>query len=362
MSATAAAKGRICFVVPSLNLGGQENAAAVMSNFFAARGFEVAILTIFNLPRFHQVDERIRVIDPPYDKSRGGKLGYYLKIMFFLRKKLKSLSPLRIISYGDWSNILVIAACIRLPVNVFISDRASPDTQFQWYVRKLRNLLYPRAFGIIAQTEKAAGQKRKMLGDGMNIRVLPNPVKPVELFPEVRRQNIVLGVGRHWHVKGLDRLLEAFALVDRRDYRLMIAGSTGPVTRDLEEIVQEYRLQDSVRFLGRVEDMDRLYAHSKIFVLPSRNEGFPNALIESMAAGLACISFNCSAGPDEIISHGEDGILVEEGNIEELAGQIQHLMDHEAERIRLGENALKIRERLSLETVGNQFIAYVMNS
>lgn len=97
----------------------------------------------------------------------------------------------------------------------------------------------------------------------------------------------------------------------------------------------------------------------RVFVLPSRNEGFPNALIEAMATGLACISFDCSAGPSEIITDGEDGILVEEGNVSELARQMQRLIDNEKEIARLGNNALAIRDRLSLEKIGKKFMKFI---
>lgn len=353
---------KLCLVVPCLSMGGQENAASVMANFFANENVDVTVITLFNRPHFYKLDDRIKIIDPPGDRKNGNKWWYYLNTVLFLRKNIKAISAKRIFSYGDWTNILAIIACTGLNVRVIISDRASPDLKFQWFVGFLRKILYPKAYGILAQTERAAQQKYKMLGNGINIRVIPNPVKTVQLYPEINRKNCILGVGRHWPVKGLDRLIEAFTMLKKNHgYSLLIVGSRGPASAELLSIAERYKLNPNEVFLEKTTEIDKIYAACKIFVLPSRSEGFPNALIESMAAGLACISFDCSAGPGDIITNGEDGILVENGNVPELANQIQYLIENDKEVERLGNNALKIRDRLSLEKVGRQYLDFIMS-
>jgi GalNAc-alpha-(1->4)-GalNAc-alpha-(1->3)-diNAcBac-PP-undecaprenol alpha-1,4-N-acetyl-D-galactosaminyltransferase len=352
----------ICFIVPSLQLGGLENAASIIVNYLAAQGIKVTILTLFKFPHFYSLDENITIIDPPFRKTKSFKIIYYLKIILFLRKHIKIIKPNRILSYGDWSNILILIACIGLSQQPVISDRASPGLKFQWYVSLLRKVFYAKAGGIIAQTERAAMQKRRMLGNKVNIKIIPNPVKQVRLFPEIQRENLILGVGRHWHVKGLDRLIEAFALLGNTDYQLIIAGSTGPATPLLVSQIKKYNLQGKISFLEKVKELDKLAARCRIFVLPSRSEGFPNALIESMAAGLACISFDVNAGPADIINNGHDGLLVENNNISELAKKIRYLTENEPEIIRLGQNALQIRERLSLEIIGKEYMDFIFYS
>lgn len=354
--------GKLCVVSPCLLMGGMENAASIMANFFANEGLDVTIITLFKRPHFYKIDDRIKIIDPPSDRSKGNKLWYYIKTVFFLRKNFRELSPDRVLSYGDWTNFLVLMACVGINTKVIISDRASPDMKFQWHVKFLRRILYPRAHGILAQTERAAQQKYRMLGKSINIRVIPNPVKLVQLYPEIERRKIVLGVGRHFYVKGLDRLIEAFALLNgNHNYKLLIAGSRGPETPELLKITEKYNLNPKEIFLEKIKDIDRLYADCKIFVLSSRSEGFPNALIESMAAGLACISFDCCAGPGEIITNGENGILVENDNVCELTKQMQYLIDNEKEIERLGNNALAIRERLCLDKIGKQYLEFIMS-
>ncbi len=349
----------VVFVAPSLQLGGLENAASTMANYLSTRVKKLHFITLYNFPHFFKLNESITVIDPPLDKKKENKLVYYLKIVLFLRKQLRLLKPDVVVAYGDWSNILVLMAGIGLKTRIFISDRASPGLTFQWHVAFLRKILYKRAYGVIAQTDRAAQQKREMLGKNINVKVISNPVKEVRLFPEIVRKNCILSVGRHWYVKGFDRLIEAFSLLADKDFTLIIAGSNGPETQNIKALITKFNLTKKVELINNVKEVDRLAAECKIFVLPSRSEGMPNALLESMAAGLACISFDINAGPREIITKGVDGILVEDGNVEELAKQMEFLISNPDEIARLGNNALKIRDRLSIDKIGQQFLDFI---
>jgi glycosyltransferase involved in cell wall biosynthesis len=201
-----------------------------------------------------------------------------------------------------------------------------------------------------------------MLGAGASIKVIPNPVPLGGTCAHLEREAIVLAVGRHYDVKGLDRAIRAFSAVDAPEWQLHIAGSEGPATQDLVKLVGELNLRDRVVFLGPVKDMRRVYCRSSIFVLPSRSEGFPNALIEAMAHGLACVSFDINAGPSEIIQNGHNGVLVEDDDIPALAAAIQTLINNETDRRHLGRRALEIRERLALPRIGDEFIDFITSS
>lgn len=336
-----------------MKLGGLENAVSVLANYFARKGYTVSVITIYRFTHFYTLHESIKVIEPSYSKSTIPKYWYYLKTIFFLRKSIKNVNPDVVLSYGDYINALVLFANTGLKYPCYISDRSSPGKKFPFAVSLMRKILYRKACGIIAQTNTALLQKKKMLGMRSNIKVIPNPIRPIEKHTDINRENIILAVGRHYHVKGLDRLIRSFALVNPEGWRLEIAGSEGPATAKLKELTKELNIEGKIVFLGGVKEIDQVYARSKVFVLPSRSEGFPNALIEAMAHGLACVSFDINAGPSDILSHDINGLLVLDNNIVALAENINRLVNNEKDRARLGKAAEKILDRLSLDKVGD---------
>ncbi len=349
----------VCLVTPSLKLGGLENSVSVMANYFAHKGYKVTIVTIYKFRHFYLLHKSIDVVEPEYTKRNTPKFWYYVKTVFFLRSTIRKIHSGTILSYGDYINALVLLANFGLGFPCYVSDRSSPGKRFPFLVAAMRRLLYRRATGIIAQTNSALQQKKAMLGQNINIRVIPNPIRPIKQYSDIPKENIVLAVARHYHVKGLDQLIRAFSMTNRADWRLEIAGSEGPETPYLKKLSKKLGVQSQIIFLGAVKDMDSVYARSSIFVLPSRSEGFPNVLIEAMAHGIPCISFDIDAGPADIIEHDKNGLLVEAGNIDLLADQISRLIKREPDRTRLGEEAKEIKDKLELSAIGKQIEHFI---
>jgi len=125
----------------------------------------------------------------------------------------------------------------------------------------------------------------------------------------------------------------------------------GPDRAKLEGMVRELGLEGRMELPGWVADPERVLGESAVFVLSSWYEGFPNALLEAMAAGCAVVATDCPSGPGEIVRPGVDGFLVPVGEVEALARALDELMGDEGLRRRLGEQARKVRERFGLEQV-----------
>ena len=98
---------------------------------------------------------------------------------------------------------------------------------------------------------------------------------------------------------------------------------------------------------GVVPDPETWMAQATVFVLPSRYEGFPNALLEAMAMGCPAVAADCDSGPREIVRHGENGLLVPAGDAGALADALSTLFADEALRRRIGQEAVKVRETFS---------------
>ena len=354
---------KIVIVAPSLQLGGLENSVAVMANYLAAKGHSVSLLLCYRLERFYAIDERIDVVEPPFCRWRQGKLAFYGRWVAFLRRNFRQIRPDIVLSYGDFHNALVLTAAKADRLPVVIADRASPGLEFPIAIRWLRRKMYPGAAGILAQTARAASSQRRIAGASVPVQVIPNPIRSFPAIETGHRDRVVLAAARHYHVKGLDRLVEAFAQVQAEHWELHVAGSEGPATEDLQQLVQKRGLSKRVRFLGSVRDMERLYAKAGLFVLPSRSEGFPNALIEAMSFGCPSIAFDINAGPADIIDHGVNGLLVADGDVAEFAHSMQWLIDDDALRRSLGSEAKKLKEELSVERIGSrveEFLALVL--
>jgi glycosyltransferase involved in cell wall biosynthesis len=165
-----------------------------------------------------------------------------------------------------------------------------------------------------------------------------------------------MAAGRLEHLKGFDILIESFYALHQHhpDWVLVIAGS-GELKDELERMALERGISDKTRFPGIITDMAGHLQGVDIFVLSSRFEGFPNVLVEAMAAGVAVVSTDCKSGPGEIIQDNENGLLVPTQNSECLSRALDLLMADSELRRRLGDNARKVVATYSLDKVMNQW-------
>lgn len=169
-----------------------------------------------------------------------------------------------------------------------------------------------------------------------NIEVIPNPLP---FYPdkvsELNNKRII-SVGKITPLKGYERLVEVWKIIGHKypDWNIEIYGLVADNSK-LPELIKG----TSVYIRKPVKDIQNQYQSASIYVLPSVFEGFGMVLIEAMVCGVPCVAFDCPCGPRDIIKDGEDGFLVENGNIEQFAGQLSLLIENEDLRKELGKNA-----------------------
>ncbi len=182
---------------------------------------------------------------------------------------------------------------------------------------------------VLTETDKSDWQQAGCT----NVVVIPNPcaIKDKGTRDNAQRSKTVLAVGRLHEQKGFDLLLQAWKDVQRdkvqgtKGWKFRIVGE-GPKRAALETQMKELGL-GNVELAGCSTDMQNEYSSASLFVLSSRYEGLPLALIEAMWCGVPCVAFDCPQGPAELLADGR-GWLVSNGDIRALSTQIAYVMNH----------------------------------
>lgn len=189
-----------------------------------------------------------------------------------------------------------------------------------------------------------------------NLVIIPNPISHFPKTISDGQAKKVIAVGRYTRQKGFDLLIQAWKIVNlnHSDWELNIFG---PGNREeYQHMVEALQLSEVVHCNEASPDIYARYAEHSIFVLSSRYEGFGLVIAEAMATGLPPISFRCPCGPEDIITNHEDGLLVENGNTNALAGAISYLIDHPEERLQMGKLAVTSSQRYREDTIMHQWI------
>jgi GalNAc-alpha-(1->4)-GalNAc-alpha-(1->3)-diNAcBac-PP-undecaprenol alpha-1,4-N-acetyl-D-galactosaminyltransferase len=347
---------KIFLVIPTLSLGGAERVMSVLANQMVLNN-HVEIILLAKDEIFYPLNDKIKIHQLGFEnKGKIQKIFSEINTFFQLRKIIKNNKPDVVLSFMTKYNIFVLLATIFLKVKVFVSDRCNPRREVGFKQNFLRNILYKKAYGIIAQTQLAKEILQKNTGN-TNIKVIHNPISNITTFPYHEREKIIVNIGRLVRIKGQEKLIESFIKLNRNDWKLIILGD-GPQKNNLELKIKELKAENNVVLMGAVKNIEEYLSKASIFVFPSLSEGFPNALAEAMISGLPCISFDCEAGPNEIIENNVNGILVEVNNFNQLKNKIELLMDNVDLRKQLATNASLIGEKLKEKTITEEYLNF----
>ncbi|MBX3739293.1 MAG: glycosyltransferase family 4 protein [Candidatus Didemnitutus sp.] len=350
---------RLALVIPTMQAGGAERVMSLIARHFDAGGHVVAIFTLepAGTKSFYSLPERVRHLSLGMEGTPHGlarRLRAHGQRVFRLRAALRAFQPDLVISFCTEMNVLCSLAVRGSGWPLIVSERVDPLMHRPaWPWQFARWLVYRCAASVVVQSEEMRAYF--MPWGTLRLRVIPNPVPPASTPARTPSQTI-LAVGRLARQKGFDYLLPALACVAERfpDWRLRIIGEGGERAR-LEKQAAELGLRDRVDLPGLRPEIGVEYAGAKIFVLPSRYEGFPNALVEAMAAGLPVVAAQCRGGIAEIIRDGQNGLLFPPGNVPVLAEALERLMGSADLRERLGGQASRVAETYSVARVMAQW-------
>ncbi|MBE5847891.1 MAG: glycosyltransferase family 4 protein [Lachnospiraceae bacterium] len=367
---------KICFVAPSLGRGGAERVVTTLAEHFHKSAYDLVLVTSRRVEDEYVLSFPLkrRLLEEEIAGTAQilpGVLGRMAKRVKGLKRIFKEEQPDIVVSFLGKMNIytMLSRSALKPDAKIFLSVRSDPNQEYRGAVdRFLANSLFPKATGVILQTEDARAFFKPAVK--AKCTVLPNVLSEefMEPIAEGERRKEIVMVGRLDANKNHEMVIRAFAKVlpEHPDYKLVIYGDGLPDETNtrpaLEKLAKTLKIDEKIVFMGRQSGIHDKIKHSAIFVLASGYEGMPNALLEAMATGLCCISTDCPiGGPRSVIHDHENGVLIPVGDESALEATLLEVMGDETLQRQLGTEAHKLAEELSPERVCRSWAEVLFN-
>jgi GalNAc-alpha-(1->4)-GalNAc-alpha-(1->3)-diNAcBac-PP-undecaprenol alpha-1,4-N-acetyl-D-galactosaminyltransferase len=263
----------------------------------------------------------------------------------------------RLVVNGEWITSFSYFATINTGTKkVFFFDHSNPLRKKQSPYAFADKIAYKNADNILVLSDAAKKVINKKVPQAKNITIVENPVLFLETPKDIEKKNIIISMGRLSFEKGQDILLRAFAKTDNKDWSLHFLGD-GPMKNELILLAKQLNVDDKVVFLGNQTKIIDYLAVAEIYVMPSKTENFPMALLEVMSLGLPCIVTDCMPwrAKDDFIINNKNGIKVAVDDVDAMAKGLNRLMQSEQERIFFSKKSLEIRKRLNINNTLKTF-------
>lgn len=360
-----------------LTKGGADRVLTEKANWLAGHGYEVGIITDTQMgrPPIFPLSPKVRLINLDIDFSQEYghilplRVWWYFKLMKRYRQMLsaclhKERPDIVITTLGRDLDFLtkIHDGSVKLGES-HIARKYSRNFHLMeqrggiyWLMARYGRWKQERCVrdlnGLVLLTKQDAKSWRGVT----QTFVIPNslPFYPQESSCCENKKAIC--VGRLNEQKGYEYLIDAWAIVCRKhhDWQLNIYGS-GEIKAELQQRISQNHLMDCILIHEPTAEIIAKYQESSIYIMSSRYEGFGMVLLEAMACGVPCVSFDCPYGPSDIIHDGEDGFLVKHLDTTALAERICYLIENPEIRKEMGKNAKKNIKRYSRENVMAQW-------
>lgn len=368
---------KIAYCLPSLcNPGGMERVLTIKANYFAdVLGYEVYIILTDEKEKkpYYELSHRIHIIHLGLNFNELWNQPLHKKLLIYLRKQHKYKKKLTLYLMSIRPDITV--SMLRREINFInsIKDGSLKVGEIHinrenfremdekgknpvkriismfWMWQLIRQLKKLSSFVVLTQEDAAKWTELS------NISIIHNPIP---FFPDkfsTTENKEVMAVGRYVYQKGFDILIDSWSRIAHHypSWKLRIYGEGN--REALQAQIDRLGLTDSCILEHAVPHIIDKYCESSIFVLSSRYEGFGMVIVEAMSCGVPPVSFTCPSGPRDIIYDGIDGLLVDNGNAEQLAEKIAMLIANNTLRKKMGQQARIDVARFKIENIGKQW-------
>ncbi len=342
---------KLLYITPFIEgAGGVQRVLSIKSNYFIDKfNYEVHILaTNSGIDKKHyEFNEKVHF----YSEIASGKNFIYLyNFSFILKKYINKIKPDIIVVCDNGYKGYMIPFLIPKKHKIIFECHGTRFTEEKKYIiidffkYRFYHICVARFTKLVVLVEDFKNEFKSK-----NLIVIPNPLWfSTNKIPNYSSKKVI-AVGRHSYQKGFDTMLSIWQRVVKKnpDWILEIYGESNPKI-DLQSLSNSLGISKNIRLFNPVNNINEKYLEASFSILTSRFEGFGMVLIEAMASGLPCISFDCKRGPKDIITNNHDGFLIENGNEDNFVVVINSLIENEQLRMELGKKAKVSSEKYNL--------------
>lgn len=355
-------KKKIALIGFHLHGGGTARVMANLSNFFDEKGLEVHNIIIHDEIGY---DYSGTLYNLGKLKSRSNTIFNKLKRFIYFRRYMKKNQFDFIIDFRFRKRIIQ-----EFLISRYVYDRKK--TIYTIHSSKLNvylpesvfwaKVIYGKCYKVLALTNEMEQLARLKYNNSFNISSIYNPIVIPEILKKNKEEinlgfNYIIGAGSFdANTKQFDKLIMAYAKsqLPKQQIHLVILGQ-GKLLEYLKAITKKNKVSELVHFLGYQDNPYKFFSKSNFFVLSSEFEGLPMVVLEALTCGAPVVAFN-SIGIKEVVTHQENGLLIEDQNIEALTNGLNTMLLDKALYNKCKDNALKSVQKFSIEVIGNQWL------
>ena len=369
---------KIVYCTPALYMtGGVERVLTLKANYFADYfGYDITIILTEGKgkPLAYPLSDKINVVNLDINFEELWSYGFFKKVFVYLKKQRVYKRKLTKVLMQIRPNITV--SLLRREINFIteIKDGSKKIGELHvnranyrnfeadntnwlkehfskfWMSRLVCHLKQLDRFVVLTEEDKAAWPELS------NVIAIPNPLSfsPQTISPLTNKR--VIAVGRYVYQKGFDMLLHAWKIVEEKcpEWHLDIYGDGNRTPYD--EMVDALEIdRNRCHLNGVTNNIQMEYANSSVFVVSSRFEGLSMAMLEAISYGLPLVAFACPCGPRDVVLDGENGYLVENGNVSQLADKLISIMQDPETRKSMSIKAKEKSERYKIEHLARKW-------